>query len=812
MNSLLGDIRYGARMLVKRPGLSALGIVALALGIGLTTTMFSIVYAAVLKGLPYERSDRLVAIFRTRPAQSIQFLPVNIHDFTDWREQQKSFEAIAAYYPETVNVSGNEGRPVRYGGAYVSANLLDILHVRPILGRTFRAEEDKPSTPPVMILSYRAWQDRFHGDPHVIGQSVRANSEMTEIVGVMPEKFDFPGQMDAWLPLRIDPLAFPRGSGPAFEGTQLQAIARLRDGVSLETAQTEMSVIAGRIAGDHPESNVGIGVTLMRQIDAAIGPQARAMLLTMLGAVFGVLLIACANVANLLLARTVLRTKEIAIRTALGAGRLRTVSQLLAETFVLAVAGAAGGLLVAKLGIDFFNASASNQQLPLWLVVGFDPAIVLAVVALTVLSAIMAGTIPAFRASKGDVSEILNDEARGSSGLRLGRISKVLVVVQLAFSCGLLVAAGLMIRTIVNVARFDYGYNTTKVYTARLGLFAKDYPTPIAQRQFYDRMRQRVETLPGVRTVAFTSDLPARGSQQLRLSVDGTPYPTEQDHPRARRVVIAPGYFNVFDVKPVAGRRFTDADRAESLPVAIVNERFVARFLGGGNPIGRRIKLGEDGEPWRTIVGIVPDMHLGGAIGRLDTQDEGVYLPLDQNVINFMSLVVRTERDPMTYVSTIQSEVNRIDPTLPLYWVRSLEEQYRLDTWFFRAFGTLFMAFGFTALALAVVGLYGVMSFSVGQRTREIGVRMALGAQARSILRLVLGQGSLQLATGILLGLGFAAVLSRGLGILLFGVKPWDPAVFAVVVATLGLSGIAACLIPARRATRVDPIDALRYE
>ena len=273
-------------------------------------------------------------------------------------------------------MSGSEGRPVRYLGAYASANLFDILRVRPMLGRTFRPEEDKPSTPPVMILSYRAWQDRFHGDPEVIGKSVRTNSEMTTIVGVMPERFDFPGQMDAWLPLRIDPLAFPRGSGPAFEGTQLQAIGRLKDGVSLETAQAEMSTIARRIAADHPESNEGIGVTVMRQIDAFIGPQAQAMLLTMLGAVFGVLLIACANVANLLLARTVLRTKEIAIRTALGAGRLRTVSQLLAETLVLAVAGAAAGLLVAKVGIDFFNASPANQELPLWLVVGFDPVVI----------------------------------------------------------------------------------------------------------------------------------------------------------------------------------------------------------------------------------------------------------------------------------------------------------------------------------------------------------------------------------------------------------------------------------------------------
>ena len=812
MNRLLGDIRYGVRVLLKRPGLSAMAIGVLAVGIGVTTMMFSIVYAAVLKGLPYERSDRLIAMFRSRPAQGIEFMGVSIHDFMDWRDQQKSFEALAAYYVETVNVSGSEGRPIRYYGAYVSANLFDLLRVRPILGRSFLPEEDKASAAPVIILSYRAWQDRFHGDQEIIGRVVRANAEMSTIIGVMPARFDFPGQLDAWLPLRIDPLAYRRGSGPALESTQLNAVGRLRDGVSLEAAQAEMSTIAKRIASAHPESNEGIGVTLMRQNDTWVGPQGRRLLLTMLAAVFGVLLIACANVANLLLARTAVRTREIAIRMALGAGRALTMSQLLAETLVLAVVGGAAGLIIAKAGIDFFNASTANLDLPLWLTARVDPAVVLFVLGLTLLATILAGTLPALRASKGDVSEILNDEARGSSGLRVGRISKVLVVSQLAFSCGLLVAAGLMIRTIVNVARFDYGFNTTNVYTARLGLFAKDYPTPAAEMQFYDRARQRVASLPGVRAVGYTSDLPGRGSQMLRLSVDGTPYPTDQDHPRARRVVITPAFFDVFDVKVVAGRSLTDADRDGTLPVAIVNQRFVQRFLGGRDPLGRKVRLGDDDAPWRTVVGVVPDMHLGGAFAQLDPHDEGVYLPLAQNVINFMSLIVRTERDPNASAAAIQSEVNKIDPALPLYWVRSLEQQYRMDTWFFRAFGTLFMAFGFAALALAVAGLYGVMSFSVSQRTREIGVRMALGSQARDILQLVLRQGSLQLAIGVLAGVAFAAALSRALQAMLFGVNPWDPIVFAVVVATLGLAGIAACLIPASRAMRLDPVDALRYE
>lgn len=739
-------------MLLRRPGLSASAVIALALGIGLTTTMFSIVYVAVLRGLPFEDSDALVALFRNRPAQGVEFMGVSVHDFEDWRKEQQSFEDIAAYYAETVNVGGTEGRPVRYLGAYVSAHLFDILRVRPILGRTFRPEEDHPSTPPVMLLSYRAWQDRFQGDPAIVGRTVRANAEVTTIVGVMPEKFSFPQQMDAWLPLRIDSLAYSRSVGPALEGTQLQAIARLEPGVTLEQAQAEMSTIAGRLASAYPASNEGIGVTAVRQIDTMIGPEANAMLFTMLGAVFGVLLIACANVTNLLLARTVARSQEVAIRTALGASRFRTVTQLLAETLVLAVAGAAVGLVVAWIGIDFFNAGLATQEMPLWFVATMDPVVIAFVLGLTLLSTLLAGTLPALRASRANVAEIMNDEARGSSGMRMGRISKGLVIAQLAVSCALLVAAGLMIRTVINVSGFDYGFNTKDIFTARVGLFEKDYPTKQAELQFYDELAERLEGRPGVRAVAFTSDLPARGAQMQPVTLDGVAYPTDQDHPLARRVVITPGYFDIVDVKPVRGRTFGRTDGPDSEPVAIVNERFVELLMPGREPLGARIKLGQDDAPWRRIVGVVPDLHLGGAIGAINPRNEGVYVPLSQNVINFMSLVVRTEQAPMSYTATIQGVVNELDAALPLYWVRSLSDQYALDTWFFRAFGALFVAFGVAALAMATIGLYGITSFSAGNRTREIGVRMALGASAAEVLTLILRQGAVQLGAGLASG------------------------------------------------------------
>ena len=635
---------------------------------------------------------------------------------------------------------------------------------------------------------------------------------MTTVIGIMPEKFGFPSQMDAWLPLRIDPLEYVRGGGPALEGTQFQAVGRLRDGVTLEAAQSEMSGIAGRLATEYPETNEGIGVTAMRYLEFFIGPEGAAMMYTMLGAVFGVLLIACANVANLLLARTVVRTKEVAIRTALGSSSFRTVSQLLSETLALALAGGVAGLGIAKLGVDWFNASLAMQELPFWLVASLDPPVVAFVLGLALISTVLAGIMPAWRASRTDISEILGDENRGSSSLRLGRASKALVVAEIAVSCGLLVAAGLMIKTVVEVSQFDYGFNTDNVFTSRIGLFEADYPGPTAQWQFYEELLRNLEDQRGVRTVALSSDLPARGGMMLPLSVEGVAYPSDQDHPLARRVVITPSYFDVIDAKPLEGRVFTRGDTEDTQPVAIVNQRFVELNLQNEEPIGKRIKLGDDEEPWRTIVGVVPDLHLGGAIGQFDPRDEGVYVPLSQNVINFMSLVMRTEEAPMTFTSTVQDEINAIDATLPIYWVRSLNDQYALDTWFYRAFGGLFIAFGFAALALATIGLYGVMSFATSNRTREIGVRMALGAGTNNVLMMILKLGATQIAIGLALGLALALALSRAIAMMLFNVDPWDPTILITVVLTLAATGLAASVIPARRATKVDPVDALAYE
>ena len=713
-----------------------------------------------------------------------------------------------------MNVSGTEGRPIRYQGTRTNAHLFDLLRVPPILGRTFRPEEDHPSTPPVMMLSYRAWQDRFQGDADVIGRTVRANGALTTIVGVMPERFDFPGQTDAWMPLRIDALEYPRGAGPDLGLASLQAAGRLKAGVSIAQAQAEMTAIAGRLATAYPASNVGIGVIVRPMLENFTGPDGPALLYTMLGAVFGVLLIACGNVANLLLVRTIQRAKEVAIRTALGASRVRTVVQVLAEAFVLSAVGAVVGLGIAWVAVDYFNGALGVVQMPLWLVIALDPAAVAFVIGLTVLATLFAGLAPALRASRTDVNEILNDESRGSSGVRLGRLSHGLVGGAVAISCALLVAAGLMIRTVTNVSQFEYGFDTDHLFTGRLGRLDADYPMAQEKQQFYEAVLRRLDDQPGIRSASLTSHLPALGGQMHPLSVGGVAYPTELDHPRVKRVSISPGYFDTLKTAPVRGRVFDRTDTLDTAPVAIVNEQFVALYFDDGDPVGQQIKLGGDEAPWRTVVGVVRDLNLGGigAGGRIP-QHEGAYVPLAQNVAAAVYVFLRTVQDPMTLTSAIQASIGAVDPLLPLYWVRSLDEQYALNTLFFRIFGTLFTAFGVAALLLATIGLYGVMSFSATNRTREIGVRMALGAESRHVLLLILRRGALQLVIGLVLGLGLAALLARGLSAMFYTVNPWENTFIVVtVVVALSLAGLTACFVPARRTAHVSPVEALRYE
>lgn len=808
MSGMWKDLRYAARMLRKSPGTSAVAVLALGLGIGLTTIMFSIVYGGVWKGLPFEKSGNLLHVERNNLSRDIESMEVTLHDFLDYREQQTSFEGLAAFYTGTINLAGSE-RPERYDGGFISANAFDLIRVQPILGRDFRDGEDSPAADPVMLLGYHVWQDRFDGDPNVVGQVARVNGEQTTIIGVMPEGFRFPVVEDVWVPLRLDPLEIERG-----EGMTLEVFGRLRDGVSRDEAAAELQAIAGRLAEAYPETNEGVGAAVKPYIEEFIGAEPRAMLYTMLGAVFLVLLVACANVANLLLSRAATRSKELAIRSAVGASRFRVMLQLVGEGLVLAAAGALLGLAISLVGIELFNRALAPTDPPFWIQIGLHPLVLIFVIALTALAGVLSGILPAIQASGNAVNEVLKDESWGSSGFRVGRLSKALVVGEIALSLGVLVAAGLMIKSVINLKTIDLGFQTEATFTARMGLFEADYPDTTSRREFYREVLRRVSERPGVEAAAIVTALPGAWSYGGQFGIEGEIYDRDQDYPIARWAVASPDFLDVYGVQVLEGRSFDGRDTHDALPVAIVNRSFAEHFFPEGAALGKRIRQGasDSEQPWRTIVGVVPDMYMQG-LSNLEEDGWGVYFPLDQYDTRFAYVALRAAgSEPMSLAGGARDDVMAVDPDIPLYWVQTHQAAIEEQTWFFRVFGNLFTVFGVAALFLAAVGLYGVMSASVSSRTAEMGIRMALGAQGQDVLRLVLRQGAAQVGIGMALGLALAALLSRGLEIILFQVEPWDPAVFALIAAVLAAVGMLASYIPARRATRVDPAVALRYE
>jgi predicted permease len=808
MESLWKDFKYSARMLLKAPGNTVVSVIALALGIGLTTTMFSITYGVIFRGLPFEDSHRIMFLGRNNPAEDIQQMGVAVHDFLDWREQQTSFEDLGGFYTGTVNVSGLEGRPERFSGAFMMAGGLDMLRVPPLMGRLFVEGEDQPGSPHVAILGYTLWQNNFGGDLDIIGRTVRMNGEVTTIVGVMPEGFYFPMNDQLWVPYRQNVAEIERS-----EGTWLGVFGRLKDGVSREAAQAEFSTIAQRLAMEYPETNEGVGATIEPYTERFVGSELSALLYTMLAAVFLVLVIACVNVANLLLARVSVRSKELAIRSALGAGRWRIVMQFLSETFTLAAVGAGLGLVIAWVGIRLWDNAVAQAEPPYWMTFELDGAVLLFAVALTAVAAVMAGILPALKASGAKVNEILKDESRGTSSLRIGKLSKSLVVAEIALSCGLLVAAGLMIKSVVNLGNLEFGFDTENVMTARVGLFVSDYPDETVRLQFYEELVARLDAHPMVEVASLSSGLPTTGrGGRPNFAVEGEIYEADQDYPRARQIITTPHHFETFGVSVLQGRDFGTQDTRDNLPVALVNLPFAERYFPGESPIGRRIRVGdsESEEPWLTIVGVVPDMYLDPPENE---EPEGFYVPLAQSDARFLSIAARpVGGDPSALAPVLRDEVMAVDSDLPIYWVRTVAAEVAENTWFYKVFSTLFVVFGAAALFLGAVGLYGVMAFYVSRRTQELGVRMALGAQASDVLKLVLKQGLFQLGLGLFLGLGIAALLSRGLEIILFEVEPWDPAIFFLITVVLFCVGMLATYVPARRATLVDPVQALRYE
>lgn len=799
----LDELRSAVRVLLVRPGLALATVVTLGLGIGLTTTMFSVVNGSIWRLRPLVEPERIMHLERVIQRQEAADPAVPLFDLLEWRRAQTVFEDLAAFYVEPMNVAGGDGPAQRVSGAYVTANVLPMIGVAPVIGRGFTADEDRPGAPAVAIVSFALWRDRFGSEPDLARVALRVGGEPVPVVGVMPERFRFPYGEDLWLPLRADAASAARERGPL-----LQVIGRLRSGRRQAEAQAEFSTIAARLASTYPETHSGVGVVVRPFVAKFFGEAAMQIFYAFLAAAVAVLLVACTNVTNLLLALAARRSREMAVRAALGASRWRVVRQVLAEVLVLSSLGGALGWVLAQGGVRLFDAAVVNP--PFWVDTRLDLTTGLFVAAVVVATAVAAGLVPALRASGFRAAEVLKGDLRGGTGWHVGRLSRALVVTEVALSAMLLVGAALLLQTVRSVRAVDFGFDRAQVLTGAIALPSAKYAEPDQQRAFWDELVRRLEAHAVVESVTLASYLPGLGSRRLPIAVEGDTPSSPRDYPLVRALTVAPAFLRTFGLRVVEGREFDARDTPRSQPVALVNGRFVARYFGGSPPLGRRLRVaGPSGETLVTIVGVAPDMHIAGV---RNLNPEAVYLPLAQWPAPVMSLAVRTRGAPAGAAPVVVNAVAALDPDLPVYDLRTMDAALARITWFYGTFSTLLTVFGAVALVLSVVGLYSLMNFSVVQRTRELGVRLAMGARPVDLLRQVLAQALAQLGLGLAAGLALAAWTSRLLSALLFGVEPREPAVYTLVAVVLVTTGLMASLVPAVRAARTNAVDALRHE
>jgi putative ABC transport system permease protein len=809
MGSFWQDVKFGLRVLWKAPGYTIMAALALALGIGVNTAIFSVADAFLYKAVSFPHLDRLALLYETLPQQGLKRNGVAPGVFEDWKQQNHSFRRLAAYQWNTVNLSG-KGLPEQAWGFKVTPNFFGVLGVHPAMGRGFVPGEGIPGHDQVAVLSYRLWQQRYGADPAILGKTIRIDSKSTTVIGVMPKDFDYPVPAQLWLPL-----AMTGKEKEARNDHSLYPVGLLRGGVTITQAGAELAMIQQRLAQQYPQSDKGWGARVVEMRSHTNSDLTREYTLLLLAAVGFVLLIACANVANLQFARATRRQREIALRTALGAGRWRLVRQLLVESVLVSLAGAVLGLELAwwsiRLILAYMPATVA-RYVSGWDKIGLDSRAFLFALGIAVLAGLVAGLAPAIEGSRPDVNETLKEGGRGgTSGRSRQRLRSVFVVAEIALSLVLLVGATLLVRGFRSLLSPNQEFVPKTLLTMRVDLPKSRYGNESKRANFYDRALRQLAAIPGARLAAVTTNVPYGNSNWMgAFRIQDRPTPAGE-HPLAYWQVVSPDFFRALHIPLVKGRLFTPADGPDSAPVAIISQSLAARYFPGQDPLGRKIKFGTEKYKahWATIVGIVSNVKYVWIQRQIVP---ALYEPYSQASRGESYFLVRTSGDPGSLIATARSRIAAIDPDLPVYDAQSLAKVLS-DSMVGLGYVAVMMAvLGVIALVLASVGVYGVMSFSVAERTHEIGIRMALGAKPGEVLRLLLRRGLLLAGIALVIGLPVALALSRLLASLVFGVSATDPATFAGVSVLLLLVALAACYFPARRAMRVDPVIALRYE
>ena len=798
---MLKDLRLAARLLWKERGFAAAAVVTLMLGIAATNTVFTVVHGTLTREMPFDAPERLVDL------GGVSYL-----DLGDWRERLRTVEAVAAFDERTMALADPELGAQAYPGAFVSANTFDIIGRPPALGRAFASADEAPGAPPVVILGQDVWRTRYRSDPSIVGRTIRINGLSAVVIGVMPDGFGFPMAAQLW-----QPISLLRGASVTNRGADsLATIARLRPDVTLDQASADLAGVIAALNTQYPETTrpVRQAVPFRSGVDA--DTPAGTAFLFMLGAVVIVLLIACANVANLLLVRAAARSRDVSVRLSLGASRWRIIRQLVAESFVLAALAGAGALALSALALDaLWNVLAGSGQMPpYWLTFDFDARVFAFLAAIVSGAALLSGLAPAWLSTRVALVEALGDGGRGVAGTRRGRRwTGAFVVAQLALSLVLLSAAGFMVRSVLVQMRVDPGVDVSNLVTMRVEPAETEYDAA-ARGALYRRIEERLSALPGV-TAAFATEIPLGGAPERALVTEAIRDADPADRPLVGELRIGGRYFETLGSAAVRGRTFAAA-APDSRAIAIVNERFAARFFPGGDPIGQRIRLVEpdaaadEAAPWVEIVGVAPNVRQRAIEG--GDFDAIVYVPIEPDPPSRMNLLVRSRLDRDSLASLLRQEMTAIDPDLPLFEIRTFDGQFEFDLWVQRFTSSLFSIFAAIALALASVGLYGVTAYAASQRTKEIGLRVALGARAGHVWLLVTRSAMRQLGAGLALGLGGGLAVSRVLPAELGGAAGGDPLTVAAVAALLTLVGLTATAVPARAAVRVDPAVTLRSD